>query len=331
MSLDLILPGATETGLVIPLGLPYEDWARMGHALARMEKAVQWWVGDWLLYGEHTFGEKFAQAASETGLSEESLKQCQWVASRFTRVNSRRPELTFSHHRAVAALPPVQADAMLEVAKREAMSVHDLSQEVRRAKNAVPVNGSETGTVADLAMLEESGRRFGTIYADPPWLYGNQGTRAATGNHYGGMPVGEIAALPIAALAADNAHLHLWTTNAFLFDSKAIMEAWGFTYKSCFVWVKTQMGIGNYWRVSHEFLLFGVRGSAPFRDRGLMSWLECERGKHSQKPDQVRGFIERASPGPYLELFGRLAVHNWLVWGNEVSRDLLTTDIQEVA
>jgi hypothetical protein len=38
----------------------------------------------------------------------------------------------------------------------------------------------ETCTVEDLRTLVEGGRRFGTIYADPPWLYDNQGTRAGT-------------------------------------------------------------------------------------------------------------------------------------------------------
>ena len=89
-----------------------------------------------------------------------------------------------------------------------------------RVESAIAEKTMETATVADLQALAESGRRFGAIYADPPWLYGNQATRASTGNHYGGMTVAEIAALPVARLAADNAHLHLWTTNGFLFDCK---------------------------------------------------------------------------------------------------------------
>lgn len=111
----------------------------------------------------------------------------------------------------------------------------------------------ETCTVADLFLL--TGRKFGTVYADPPWLYRNQGTRAATGNHYASMD--EICALPVRDVAADDAHLHLWTTNGFLFEAHRVMEAWGFECQGCFVWVKSQMGLGNYWRVSHEFMLFG--------------------------------------------------------------------------
>lgn len=71
-------------------------------------------------------------------------------------------------------------------------------------------------TVADLSELARRGPKFGTIYADPPWAYGNQATRASTDNHYQTMDLEAIKSLPVASLVADNAHLHLWTTNAFL-------------------------------------------------------------------------------------------------------------------
>ena len=191
---------------------------------------------------------------------------------------------------------------------------------------------SPTATVADLDILRERGVLCGTLYADPPWLYGNQGTRAATSRHYRGMTVDEIAGLySFPDIMAPDAHLHLWTTNAFVFDAKRVMEAWGFEYKSMFVWVKAKMGIGNYWRVSHEFLLFGVRGSCPFRARNLMSWAELPRGRHSAKPEAVRAMIEAASPAPRLELFGRSAVNGWMVWGDQVERDMFTQSVQEIA
>lgn len=187
-----------------------------------------------------------------------------------------------------------------------------------------------TCSVSDLETLIDRGLKFGTIYADPPWQYGNQGTRASTGNHYEGMSVEEIAALPIDKLAADNAHLHLWTTNAFLFDCKKIMENWGFEYKSCLVWVKPQMGIGNYWRVSHEFMLLGIRGQCPFMDRSQMSWVQESRTKHSSKPETIRKMIEVVSPGPYLELFGRRIADGWVVWGDQIERTLFDFDVEEL-
>jgi N6-adenosine-specific RNA methylase IME4 len=194
-----------------------------------------------------------------------------------------------------------------------------------------PKPAGETCAISDLQTLIDSGQKFGTIYADPPWPYGNQATRASTDNHYPTMTLADIAALPVSQLTTEQAHLHLWTTNGFLFESKAIIEAWGFEYKSCLVWIKPQMGIGNYWRVSHEFLLLGVKGALTFSEHNEMSWLQHDRVGHSRKPEQVRRIIERVSPGPYLELFGRRTADNWTVWGNQIEQTIFNRELLSVA
>ena len=185
------------------------------------------------------------------------------------------------------------------------------------------VASGECCSVKDLHTLVERGDTFGTIYADPPWSYDNQGTRAATGNHYGTMTVDEIATLPVKQLGAERSHLWLWTTNAFLFDCPRLFAAWGYEFKSSYVWVKTQMGIGNYLRNAHEFLLLAVRGGLTAEARDVMSWGAFDRRKHSAKPERIRiDVIERISPGPRLELFGRRLVQDWKVWGNQIERGL---------
>lgn len=201
------------------------------------------------------------------------------------------------------------------------------SNEGKKAQNLDVHTGNETCATSDLQTLIDTGKKFGTIYADPPWPYQNQATRSATDNHYSTMNLEDIAALPISQLTAGQAHLHLWTTNGFLFESKAILEAWGFEYKSCFVWVKPEMGIGNYWRVSHEFLLLGVKGKLTFADHTLMSWLHHNRVGHSRKPEAVRQFIEKASPGPFIELFARRTTDGWTAWGNEIERTIFNEQI----
>lgn len=181
------------------------------------------------------------------------------------------------------------------------------------------VDEPQRKSVSDLALLPKN--HFGCVYADPPWQYGNQGTRASTDNHYNTMSIADLCAMPIAELVADDAHLHLWTTNAFIREAFTVIEAWGFEYRSMFIWVKPQMGIGNYWRVSHEIMLLGIRGDAKrFNDKSLKSWVSAERKKHSSKPECVREMIEKASSGPYLELFGRKQTKGWTVFGNQVSK-----------
>jgi N6-adenosine-specific RNA methylase IME4 len=193
------------------------------------------------------------------------------------------------------------------------------------------ITPSPTGTVSDLGELIQRQMRFGTIYADPPWDYDNRGTRGAAVDHYPPMGLGELAALPLRELAADDCHLHLWTTNAFLFECSRLLAAWGFEYKSLFVWAKPQIGLGNYWRLAHELMLLGVRGRLPFRDQSQRSWQTYPRRRHSEKPEEVRSIIERVSPGPYLELFGRRTAPGWIVFGNQIERGLFDSDIPEIA
>ena len=47
------------TGLVVTGSPPYEEWERCGAVLHQIDGAVQWWLGDWLNYGEHAYGEKY--------------------------------------------------------------------------------------------------------------------------------------------------------------------------------------------------------------------------------------------------------------------------------
>jgi hypothetical protein len=95
------LDGATPTSLSLPASLSYEEWAATLHAVARMGKAVQFWLGDALLYGENQYGELMAQAASETGYSSESLRGFLWVASRVPP-SVRRLTLSWTHHQVAA-------------------------------------------------------------------------------------------------------------------------------------------------------------------------------------------------------------------------------------
>jgi N6-adenosine-specific RNA methylase IME4 len=184
---------------------------------------------------------------------------------------------------------------------------------------------------------------FATIVADPPWRYGNTSTRAAAQDHYDTLSIAQLCGeelLPdgtnlakevVRPKAADRAHLYLWSTAGHLPDAFSVMAAWGFTYKTYLVWVKPQMGMGNYFRVSTELVLFGVKGDMRTQDMGLVNWFEARRGKHSAKPGKFYDLVAKASPGPYLEMFARCDAVNqlpgtcqcsrclrqWEVWGNQ--------------
>lgn len=249
------------------------------------------------------------------GISKDEAHRCEKIA----RIEPDEFE-RYIADQAAAKKPVLSEEVVKAVAKRARKS------EVVHRAQALDILHTD-----DLGRLVARRMKFGTLYADPPWLYDDQNTRGAASDHYQGMTVEEIAALPLGELAADNAHLHLWTTTSFLSEAMSLMEKWGFEYKSCFVWVKPQMGMGHYWRVSHEFLLLGVRGLCQFEDEALMSWGQFDRGRHSAKPEEVRGFIERASPVGRLELFGRRPAPGWVVWGNEIERETFQESVERRA
>lgn len=321
----------SERGLEISGELTREQWQACGKAIRAPGRAVLWWIGDWLNCAERRWGEMYTEAVELTGLSCQTLRHCKVVAAKFDLCR-RRHNLEFSHHYEVVALPVAIAEEILDTAADEGLSKKDVRKLANQAKAAQavgcvsPTSTDEKGmTVTDLAGLVQEGRTFGTIYADPPWRYGNQGTRAATGNHYDGdMSLGDIAALPVGKLAAPKSHLWLWTTNAFLFECPRLFAAWGFEFKSSYIWVKPQIGIGNYIRNSHEFLLLAVRGGLVGQAKNVRSWGEFRRGEHSAKPEAIRvDVIERLSPGPRLELFARQTAPGWTCWGNQVAGTLL--------
>jgi N6-adenosine-specific RNA methylase IME4 len=188
------------------------------------------------------------------------------------------------------------------IAKKRKKNKQKSSEENAEARESL-------ATVGSLSDLVAEGQKFSCLYADPF-------TRAAADNQSAKM-LDELAALPVSSLLLENAHLHLWVTTDSLFDAKSVMEAWGFTYKSCFVWLKPQTGLGDYWRESHEILLLGVRGSLAFLDNSVSSWLRANRSSQGSKPESIRKLLERISPGPYLELFGRKPTPGWTVVGDQ--------------
>jgi hypothetical protein len=136
------LDGTTPVSLQLPEGLEYDAWRDTLLMYAKVGKAMQFWLGDALLYGENRFGEQFAQAASETGYSEESLRGFLWVASRVSP-SVRRSTLSWSAHQVVAALPPDQQSAFLATAERENWSVRQLRDTVKGPPKPKAVCGME--------------------------------------------------------------------------------------------------------------------------------------------------------------------------------------------
>lgn len=179
-------------------------------------------------------------------------------------------------------------------------------------------------------LLAKAQGPYSTILADPPWQFQNRTGKMAPEHkrllRYPTMEIKEIVDLPVSKLAAAQSHLYLWVPNALLKEGLAVMEAWGFTYKTNMVWLKIRKdggpdgrGVGFYFRNVTELILFGVKGSMRTLQPGRtqVNLLATRKREHSRKPDELYDLIEACSPGPYLELFARFQRRGWNQWGNE--------------
>lgn len=191
-----------------------------------------------------------------------------------------------------------------------------------------------SATINDLFKFTD-GKRYNTIYADPPWQFKNRTGKVAPEHkrlaRYETMTIDDIKALPIADIAGEKAHLYLWVPNALLPEGLAVMEAWGFEYKSNIVWEKVRKdgkpdgrGVGFYFRNVTELLLFGIKKkSAPNRTlspaRSQVNLLRTMKREHSRKPDEMTKIIEACSQAPRIELFARGVREGWEMWGNQAT------------
>lgn len=171
---------------------------------------------------------------------------------------------------------------------------------------------------------------YSTILADPPWKFNNRTGKMAPEHkrlyRYHTMTNDEIINLPVSKIAAPKAHLYLWVPNALISLGLQVMESWGFTYKTNIVWYKVRKdggpdrrGVGFYFRNVTELILFGVKGSYRTLQPGrtMPNIIISQKREHSRKPEQQYSVIEKCSPGPYIELFARVARLGWECWGDE--------------
>ena len=222
----------------------------------------------------------------------------------------------------VARLPQEQQREIVAKGEREileaAKRIRADRAETRRAERIDRIAEISKGN-SELSTAQ----RYPVILADPPWRYENPpmgGSNRSIENHYPTMDLEGICALPVSEIAADDALLYLWATAPKLAECFKVIDAWGFEYRTCFVWVKDQIGMGYHARNQHEILLVAKRGEIPPPpvEARSSSVISAARAAHSEKPVEFYELIERMYPTlPKIELFARNARDGWAAWGNQ--------------
>jgi len=225
--------------------------------------------------------------------------------------------------------------------------------------------------VTDLAALPRAHYRL--ILADPPWAFrtfnaaGRTPTRkvfapaapAAAGDdaagfapgsggfHHGGdhypvLPLDEMAALPVAAIAARDAVLAMWIVGSHCDAALDLAAAWGFAFATdLFYWLKQRrlapdqldlltgdiaplpMSMGYYTRKQVEACWLFTRGKGlPVRDHAVRQLIVAPKREHSRKPDEQYNRLDAlfGTAVPRIELFARSTRPGWDCWGNETGK-----------
>jgi N6-adenosine-specific RNA methylase IME4 len=218
-----------------------------------------------------------------------------------------------------------RARAVVEAARREPAKYADLKEQMDRTGR---VNGVHRRLVIRRKAEEIAreppplpGGPFRVIVADPPWPYdtraGDPTQRGAC--DYPPMPLEQIRALDIGALAHPDSILWLWTTNAHLPEAFEVLKAWGFTYKTMLTWVKGRMGCGDLLRGRTEHCLLAVRGKPTVTLTNETTVILAQARQHSRKPEEFYRLVESLCPGSKTELFARQERPAWQAHGDQTA------------
>ncbi|WP_432198691.1 LmbU family transcriptional regulator [Streptomyces sp. bgisy027] len=147
-----------RTSLSLPPDFPLAEWKRFGKHLFLISDSSSWWIGDWLIYGQEKYPNRYRQAAEETGLDYKTLRNYAWV-SRHYAVPERHPNLSFQHHAEVASVEPAERAIWLKQAAQEGWSRNMLRQQVRQTLIA-PQKEPEERVLLRMDVSSEQGKRW---------------------------------------------------------------------------------------------------------------------------------------------------------------------------
>ncbi len=139
---------ASRIGLALQPGIEFERWRKIGVQVGTLADASAWWIGDWLIFGQRAFPDRYRSAIEATGFSYQTLRNYAWVAGQFP-VYRRRDNLSFGHHAEVASLDEEHQEIWLVRAASRGWSRNVLRNELRAA------SGRDRGAVAIALKVDE--------------------------------------------------------------------------------------------------------------------------------------------------------------------------------
>ncbi len=114
-------------------GMDFKAWVAAGRRFGVVARCSQWWIGDWVQFGNVTWGEKYVEASRITGYDTGTLRNMAWVAAQFD-VSLRSDKLSWSHHALLAPLEDEEKREWIDRAVADRLSVADLRIELKASQ-----------------------------------------------------------------------------------------------------------------------------------------------------------------------------------------------------
>jgi hypothetical protein len=134
--------------------LTFDDWLGAGRQISTIASASAWWLGDWLNYGERTYGQRYRTALDLTPFDYKTLRNYAWVARR-VEMSRRRDNLSFQHHAEVAALPEAEQDLWLRRAEKLRWSRNRLRGQLTQHRRASRAEEADHSVVLRVEVAAE--------------------------------------------------------------------------------------------------------------------------------------------------------------------------------
>ena len=162
-----------KTGLLFKDSLTFDEWGNVGKLLNQIEGATQWWIGDWLNYGNFKWGEKYKEAIEKTEFNYGYTRNLKSVSNAI-ELSRRRDKLTWAHHQEIASFDLAEQDYWLDKAEKEGWIVKELRRQIRESKiekpQAFPSSQGQIYKKDAFDFLAECNREFDLLITDPPYM-----------------------------------------------------------------------------------------------------------------------------------------------------------------
>jgi N6-adenosine-specific RNA methylase IME4 len=190
--------------------------------------------------------------------------------------------------------------------------------------------------------------KYDVIVSDPPWSFNDRlqkmksPTKRSAISQYKVMSPGDISRLDVPSITnPEGCVLALWVPSTMLAEGLKVIDAWGYRFKTTYVWVKQTkkgklaFGMGRLFRASHEIALIATVGKVygDMQDHSQRSVSMAPNDGHSIKPATLQDSLDLMYPGTdknKLEMFARRNRVGWTCIGDAVTGKDIKTSIEEL-